>query len=176
MTSARHRTGTERVAEVAGGLPEGAVVLNVQGDEPLISPRLLERMLDTMRAEPGLDMITAAAPFGPGDDPADPNRVKVVMSAAGDALYFSRAPIPADRDGAGVRRHLHLGVYGYRREFLLRLVRLPMPPAERAERLEQLRALHHGARVRVLTTRGGGFGVDTPADAARMGRILGRRR
>ncbi len=129
-----------------------------------------------MQRDPEIAMITAATPFADRREAEDPNCVKVVTGASGDALYFSRSLIPFHRDakdpGSAVRPLLHLGIYGYRRDTLRRLVRLAPTPLEQCEKLEQLRALEHGIPIRVVTTNHRGIGVDTPADAARVEKLL----
>lgn len=177
MTRADHPSGTDRIAEVVGRVGCDAVV-NIQGDEPLLEPAVIDAVA-TALAE--AEMTTAAAPV---HDPAEldnPNVVKVVLNAAGRALYFSRHPIPYLRDLAGqpaaerVRAFpfmKHLGIYGYRRDTLLRLVRWPVSALEAAERLEQLRALEHGLSIAVVRVSAASPGVDTPEDAARVERLL----
>jgi 3-deoxy-manno-octulosonate cytidylyltransferase (CMP-KDO synthetase) len=178
LTSQRHRSGTDRIAEVAAKLPEAEYIINIQGDEPLIDPRLVDRMVNVLRRNPKIEMIAAAHPFRNRAEAASPHQVKVVLDLAGDALYFSRALIPVTRSGGfqtaeqrgrfGKRRPLilrHQGIYGYRRDLLLRFVRWKPSPLERAESLEQLRALENGVRVHVLVTKHGSPGVDTPQDA-----------
>ncbi len=167
LTAGHHQSGTDRVAEVARSLgPRVSHVLNIQGDEPVISPGLIDQLASMLRAARGVRMITAASMI---DDPRDfqnPNCVKVVLAKNGDALYFSRSPIPhsvgADMPGAPCYRH-H-GIYGYERRFLERFVRWEPSGYERAERLEQLRALENGAPVRVVITNERSHGVDTPED------------
>jgi 3-deoxy-manno-octulosonate cytidylyltransferase (CMP-KDO synthetase) len=174
MTSADHPTGTDRLAEAVRQLPETTHVVNIQGDEPLIDPGLIDGLAALMRAEPELDMATAANPLDPGDPVvADPDVVKVVTALDGRALYFSRAAIPHFRHpvgGLGARRHK--GIYAYRREFLERFVTWPPSPLERAESLEQLRALENGAAIKVIPTDDRSPGVDTPAQAAEVERLL----
>ncbi len=178
MTRADHPSGTDRLAEVAAAHPEATHFLNVQGDEPLISPALLDRLMAALRDDPALPMITAASPFGPAAagatalDPDDPNVVKVVLTTAGDALYFSRSRLPYARHPTVLPYYRHLGVYGYHRDFLQRFVAWPPSPLERTEALEQLRALENGARLRVLLTKEESPGVDTPAQAAEVERRL----
>jgi len=185
MTRSSHPSGTDRVAEVAAGpAGEGArVVANVQGDEPLICPEDIDRALAPLLEEGGPEMSTLAVPLAAPEDFLDPNVVKVVVGGKGDALYFSRAPVPHPRDLAGpasgeaLRRAWaalaprplrHLGFYAYRRDYLIRLAGLPPTPLERAERLEQLRALEDGARIRVVEAARDAAGVDVPEDLARL--------
>ncbi len=188
ITSKRHRSGTDRIAEVAAKISEAAYIINVQGDEPLVDPRLIDRMVDAMRRDSTIEMITAAHPFEDPGDAASPHQVKVVRDLAGHALYFSRAAIPCSRSGglpaAGktgrprARPSLilrHQGIYGYTRNLLLRFVRWKPSPLERAESLEQLRALENGVKISVLLTSHGSPGVDTPADAEAIARLLSAR-
>jgi 3-deoxy-manno-octulosonate cytidylyltransferase (CMP-KDO synthetase) len=173
ITSARHRSGTDRVAEVAGKLRGFTHIINVQGDEPLVEPRLIAKLAGEMIADRGIEMITAACVFGPEEDAANPNAVKVVTDRQGDALYFSRSLIPYLR-GDGVRPvwRRHLGIYGYTRKFLLQFVQWKPSPLELAESLEQLRALENGARIRVVKAASAAVGVDTPEDLAAVERLL----
>ncbi len=173
ITSPKHRSGTDRIAEVAKKLKGITHVLNVQGDEPLVDPALLNRLAKTLTADPKLDMITAANPFGPDDDVANPNAVKVVLRRDGDALYFSRSPIPFIRDAGGSAPfYRHQGIYGYSLRFLLQFVKWKPSLLEKAEQLEQLRALENGARIRVLITKHASVGVDTPGDVQAVEKIL----
>ena len=175
MTSPRHPSGTDRIAEVAKNLAGFDIVLNVQGDEPFIQPALVEKLADALRADKALEMSTAACALDPADL-ANPNCVKVVTDLAGNALYFSRAPIPCDRDGdADPARLRHLGIYGYRRKFLLEFVKWKQTPLEKSEKLEQLRALEHGAKIRVIKTKPAGPGIDTPEDLKAAEKFLAKR-
>ncbi len=173
MTSPKHRSGTDRVAEVAKKLRGVTHVINVQGDEPLVDPALIAKLAKTMIADRSIQMITAASVFGAGEDAANPNAVKVVSDRNGNALYFSRSLIPFLR-GDGVRPvwRRHLGIYGYTTKFLLEFVKWKPSPLELAESLEQLRALENGARIRVLSARHAAVGVDTPEDVATVERLL----
>lgn len=173
MTSPKHRSGTDRVAEVAKNLPGVTHVINVQGDEPLVDPKLIARLASTMIAERTIGMITAATPFAPDEDVANPNAVKVVTDRHGDALYFSRSTIPCLRgDGVRPQWRRHLGIYGYTTKFLLQFVKWNPSSLELAESLEQLRALENGARIRVVPAKHSAVGVDTPADVATAERLL----
>lgn len=168
MTSPSHPSGTDRIAEAIRGIEAGAVV-NIQGDEPLIEPALIDRLAEVIASPDGWEMATAATPIRDPAQVVNPNVVKVVTAADGRALYFSRSTIPHDRDGVAAREpgpvHLrHIGIYAYRRDFLERLVREPPCRLERLEKLEQLRALHLGARIRVLEVADYGIGVDVPSD------------
>jgi 3-deoxy-manno-octulosonate cytidylyltransferase (CMP-KDO synthetase) len=172
MTSPDHPSGTDRLAEVARGL-DADVLLNVQGDLPLLDPAMVEGLAVRMADEPALPMATVAAPLHDEADWRSPHVVKVVAGADGRALYFSRSPIPFDRDGvrapAAPFGWRHVGMYAYRREVLLRLAALPPSPLERRESLEQLRALEHGIAIGVVPWRGTAplIEVDTPADLER---------
>ncbi len=173
LTKVGHPSGTDRVAEVAAKLPRERVIVNVQGDEPFVEPRLIDRLIVALDSDRRLAMATAASPIEDEEEFLDPNVVKVVMARNGDALYFSRSPIPADRDGSGGRIPLrHHGIYAYKRTFLLEFVRWKQTPLEALEKLEQLRALEKGARIRVLLTDPSPPGVDTPAQAAAAARRL----
>jgi 3-deoxy-manno-octulosonate cytidylyltransferase (CMP-KDO synthetase) len=176
MTSPLHPTGTDRIAEVAAGL-EADVVVNIQGDEPLIEPFVIDAAVDALAAAPGAPMATVAQALE-ARDIDDANRVKVVMDRSGNALYFSRAAIPASFEGVAPKsRWHHIGLYAYRRDFLLDFVRLERSDAEVAEGLEQLRALEHGHAIRVATIEGWrGQSVDVPADIARVEAQLRARR
>jgi 3-deoxy-manno-octulosonate cytidylyltransferase (CMP-KDO synthetase) len=173
MTRSDHPSGTDRVAEAAAG--RGAdIVVNIQGDEPLISPALIDRLVRALAEDATLQMATAASPIADADDLHRSDVVKVVRRADGTALYFSRAPIPFRR-GAGegfapvAGLHLrHIGIYAYRRDFLDKLVATPPCALEETEKLEQLRALALGARMAVIETEESGLGVDTPEDVARV--------
>lgn len=173
MTRPDHPSGTDRIAEAAQDL-EAEVIINVQGDEPLIDPALIDALADTMLNGSQWDMATAASPLRSAQELRNPAVVKVVTALDGTALYFSREPIPHVRDAStdeeilarGLHRR-HIGIYAYRRDFLARLVATPPAALELAEKLEQLRALAIGARVRVLETEHAGLGVDTPEDIPR---------
>ncbi len=167
MTAREHRTGTDRIAEVAAELA-CEIVVNVQGDEPLIEPATIRAAIDALDADPTVMMSTVCRPLADPADFANPGVVKVVMDLAGNALYFSRAPIPFDRSGTRPPLFKHFGVYAFRRAFLLEFARLPQTPLEAAESLEQLRALEHGFRIRAAITHYDSVGVDTPEDLERV--------
>jgi 3-deoxy-manno-octulosonate cytidylyltransferase (CMP-KDO synthetase) len=167
MTGAHHRTGMDRIAEVARDL-QCLIVVNVQGDEPLVDPSAISLMIDALRGDADLQMATLRTPIRLEEDYASPHVVKVVVDGNDDALYFSRAPVPFHReDPGGSYGYKHLGLYAYRRDFLIRLAALPQTALEQAESLEQLRALEHGHRIRAVETRHDSIGVDTPADLER---------
>lgn len=166
MTRADHPNGTMRIAEVAARL-DGPFIVNVQGDEPEIDPSHIDAAIDALRRTADGDVAivasTLAAPFEQGEDPRNSNIVKVVTDRDDCALYFSRALIPHDRDATGiVPPRKHIGLYVYRRAFLLEYPSLPATPLEAAESLEQLRILEHGRRIRVATVTGASHGIDTP--------------
>jgi 3-deoxy-manno-octulosonate cytidylyltransferase (CMP-KDO synthetase) len=170
MTGAHHRTGLDRIAEVARDL-QCSIIVNVQGDEPLVDPSAISSMIDALRGDPDLQMATLRTPIRSEADYANPHVVKVVVDGNDDALYFSRAPIPLHRERppkGGHYAYKHLGLYAYRRDFLLRLAALPQTALEQAESLEQLRALEHGHRIRVVETEHDSIGVDTPEDLERV--------
>jgi 3-deoxy-manno-octulosonate cytidylyltransferase (CMP-KDO synthetase) len=167
LTSGTHRTGTDRVAEAARAL-ECDIVVNVQGDEPLIEPAMIAEVIQPLLEDPQLPMATLRRAI---TDPADyqsPHVVKVTTTLAGDALYFSRAPIPGTQRPDGLPPcDAHVGLYAYQRQFLLQFAAWPQTPLEQLESLEQLRALEHGARIRAVPTCFVSVGVDTPDDLER---------
>ena len=169
MTGANHPSGTDRVAEAAGKY-RAEIIVNIQGDEPAIDPNLIGRLAGAMLREKKWDMATAASPLKSAAEAAAPSICKVVFSAAGQALYFSRHPIPFIREKSFAPPETvfwrHIGIYLYRRKFLARFVAEPPCLIEKAECLEQLRALHIGARIKVEQADHAGIGVDTPADIA----------
>ncbi len=166
MTRADHLSGTDRVAEVASA-ENAELIVNIQGDEPLIDPAAIDAAALALHEDPELPMGTLKKRI---EDPAEipnPNVVKVVTDHAGNALYFSRCPIPYVRDGS-IIHYKHIGLYVYRRDFLLRYSELPIGPLEQVERLEQLRALENGHHIRVVETEYDSLGVDTPEDLQRV--------
>ena len=185
LTGPNHTSGTDRVAEVAATLPDAGIIVNVQGDEPLIAPETIERAVDTMANEmakpDGAGIVTTSEPIGSLDELQDFNLVKVVIDDNGNAVYFSRSPIPFPWDGT--RRHggvpemaleaepelfkifrKHTGLYVYRRDVLLEFTRWPPAKLEVIEALEQLRALAHGVKIKVVEACSSSIGVDTPED------------
>jgi 3-deoxy-manno-octulosonate cytidylyltransferase (CMP-KDO synthetase) len=173
LTSPRHQTGTDRIAEVAARLKGIPIILNVQGDEPLVSPKLLGQLVEEMRADPKLAMATAASPFCVGDDPSSPNAVKVVLGEGDRAIYFSRSLIPFHREAVtGLKVWRHIGLYAYRRNFLMSFVKLPRPTIERAESLEQLRAVYAGVSIKVVRSKTAAPGIDSPEDVAAVEALL----
>ena len=174
LTSPRHQSGTDRVAEVVCNAKQFAFVINIQGDEPLIDPYLIDRLVEKLRSDRKIDIVTAAHPFENPAEASSPHQVKVVVDATGRALYFSRAAIPFPRNPSKIRYLRHQGIYGFRRDALLQFVKWKRGPLERAESLEQLRALENGVIVHVLLTRHGTPGIDTPTDAEALERKLAR--
>ena len=171
MTSPDCPSGSDRLIEVAR-THEAEVYVNVQGDEPLLEAATIERLAKVMMDEPGLQMATLCYPISQ-EQAQDPNLVKVVMAHNGDALYFSRSPIPYPRAGGSAPRYFgHLGIYAYRRELLMSFGDLPVSPLEQTEKLEQLRVLQAGLAIRVLETSSMGPGVDTPEDLEAVRRIM----
>jgi 3-deoxy-manno-octulosonate cytidylyltransferase (CMP-KDO synthetase) len=167
MTSPAHQSGTDRIAEVAGDLAADLVV-NVQGDLPFLQAAMVDGALALMRADAALPMATLKVPIRDAAEMANPNAVKVVTDRDGYALYFSRSPLPYWRAAApGILGYKHVGLYVYRREFLLTFARLAPTPLEQAEKLEQLRALEWGFRIKVAECRDTGIEVDTPEDLER---------
>lgn len=175
MTSPKHQSGTDRIAEVAKHAPDFGYILNIQGDEPLIDPKLMDKLVEKLRTHRRIEIVTAAHPFPSPTEASSPHQVKVVVDSKNIALYFSRAKIPFPRK-SGARYLRHQGIYGFRRETLLQFVKWKPSSLERSESLEQLRALENGVRVNVLITKHGWPGVDTPADAEAIAASLKRRR
>jgi len=172
MTLPDHLSGTDRVAEVVSA-ETAELVVNIQGDEPLIDPAAIDAAILPMVHEPDLVMGTLKKRIENPREISDPNVVKVVTGHAGDAIYFSRSPIPFDRDSTGsVPYFKHIGLYVYQREFLLAYPALPVGPLETTERLEQLRALENGYGIRVVETEYESLGVDTPQDLERVSKLF----
>jgi len=173
MTSSDHPTGTDRIAEAAATVPEATYIINIQGDEPLIDPALIDDLADALHTDPGVSMATAANPLTDESLMDDPNVVKCVLAHNGDALYFSRSPLPYRRsDSPNLRLYRHKGIYAYRRDFLEKFVTWPPSPLELAESLEQLRALENNARIKVLITDDDSPGVDTLEQAQAIETLL----
>jgi 3-deoxy-manno-octulosonate cytidylyltransferase (CMP-KDO synthetase) len=174
MTRLDHPSGTDRVAEVARGVPEARIVVNLQGDEPEITPEALDCVVSLLEHDPTAPMATLATSIRTAEVYRDASCVKVVLGRNGRALYFSRSPIPCHRDGLSLAdseaplAYLHLGLYAYRREFLLRLSELSPTPLEKAEKLEQLRVLENGHPIAVGVVDEPSVGIDTPEDYTRF--------
>src|SRR3990172_887966 len=189
MTSPTHPTGTDRIAEVAKGL-DCSYVVNVQGDEPLIQPDMIDEAVAPLLDDPSIPMGTLCKKIEDREETFDLNVVKVVFDEKRFALYFSRAPIPWDRDlwagknsGSGVRSQMpgteshmykHIGLYVYRRDFLLSYSKMPPTPLEEIEKLEQLRALERGYKIKVVVTEHESFGVDIPGDLGKIQKHIDR--
>ena len=173
LTSTTHCSGTDRIAEVARNAKQFALIINIQGDEPLIHPRLIDKLVEKLRANGAIQIVTAAHRFEHREDALSPHQVKVVVDLAGNALYFSRAPIPFQGKGRSLALR-HQGIYGFRRNALLQFVKWKPTPLERTESLEQLRALENGVKVHVLITAKGSPGIDTLADAEALEQKLAR--
>jgi 3-deoxy-manno-octulosonate cytidylyltransferase (CMP-KDO synthetase) len=174
LTSEGCRSGTDRVAEVARDQLDGYThVINVQGDEPLVDPDTITQLAKSLADDPGIEMITSASVFEADDDVQNPNAVKVVMDRLGNALYFSRSPLPYVRNETpGLRLFRHQGIYGYTMELLFRFVNWKPTLLENAESLEQLRALENGVKIRVVEVKHLSVGVDTLADAEAITELL----
>lgn len=167
MTSPAHQSGTDRIAEVAKGIRD-EIIVNVQGDEPEIEPEIIDGLIARLESSTD-DMATAATLFPAGADVANPNLVKCVFGPTGRAVYFSRSPVPFHRDAGysnNAPYYLHLGIYAYRREFLLEFASWAPTPLELTEKLEQLRALEHGRSIFVMPVTRATHGVDTPEQYA----------
>ncbi len=178
MTSPDHTTGTDRIAEVAGKY-SCDIIVNVQGDEPLIQPEMIDQAIQPLLDDQSVPMSTLCKRIVSDDEAFDPNVVKVVFDTHGFALYFSRAPIPWDRDGWTGKvfgsdfamtkpMYKHIGLYVYRKDFLLQYARMPQTPLETAEKLEQLRVLEQGYKIRTVITQYDSFGVDIPGDLSKI--------
>jgi len=175
MTSRDHTSGTDRVAEAARqlALPDDAIVVNIQGDEPLLRPEMIDSLAQILQQESDVFMATLAFPATNTDEFFNPSIVKVVLDSSGRALYFSRAPIPTLRDeSSGPSYYKHLGFYGYRNGFLQEFTKLPQGALEKRERLEQLRALEHGFHIKVGITPFDSLSVDTPEDLTRVHKLV----
>jgi 3-deoxy-manno-octulosonate cytidylyltransferase (CMP-KDO synthetase) len=171
LTSPDHPTGTDRLAEVARKIP-APIYVNIQGDEPLVDSRDIDALVASLRTEDGVEMATLRRAIADERDIENPHVVKVVVNAAGEALFFSRSPIPYSASGRRAPYHRHLGIYAYRREILMEISQTPPGALETAENLEQLRVLEMGRGIRVLDAIGDSIGVDTPEDLERVKAIL----
>lgn len=171
MTRADHPTGTDRLAEVAEKYPDVDLIINVQGDEPLIEPSLIDDLATVFEQDADLQMATVCTEIKDPEEQKNPNNVKVVMDKNGFALYFSRSLMPYPRH-TGTPVYKHIGIYAYKRDFLLRYAKMPETPLEHAESLEQLRALENGFRIKVIKTPFQFVGVDTAEDLAKVNAIF----
>ena len=174
MTRADHKTGTDRLAEVAEKFPNVEVVVNVQGDEPLIEPSLIDELVAAFVADKDLQMATVATELTDAAEMNNPNNVKVVLGKNNDALYFSRSLIPYPRNAGKSPVFKHIGIYAYRRQFLIDYAKMTPTPLEQAESLEQLRALENGFRIRVIKSSCQFIGVDTEEDLQLVNEIYRR--
>lgn len=173
LTSKSHDSGTDRIAEVARSAKQFAFIINIQGDEPEVNPRLIDKIVDKLRSDRSIQIVTAAHPFERLKDALSPHQVKVVVDLAGNALYFSRAPIPFEEKLSSLSLR-HQGIYGFRRNTLLQFVKWKPTPLEQTESLEQLRALENGVKMHVLITAKGSPGIDTLGDAEALEQKLTR--
>ncbi len=171
MTRKDHPTGTDRLAEVAEKYPDVDLIINVQGDEPLIEPSLIDELAAAFEEDAALQMATVCTEIQDKEEQENPNNVKVVMDKNGYALYFSRSLMPYPRH-AGTPVYKHIGIYAYKRDFLLRYAKMEETPLEHAESLEQLRALENGYRIKVIKTPYRFVGVDTEEDLAKVNEIF----
>jgi len=174
MTRADHKTGTDRLAEVAEKFPDVEVIVNVQGDEPLIEPALIDELIGEFVADKNLQMATVATELTDADEMKNPNNVKVVLDKNNDALYFSRSLIPYPRNVGKAKVFKHIGIYAYRRNFLLAYAKMTPTPLEQSESLEQLRALENGYKIRVIKSSCRFVGVDTEEDLKLVNEIYQR--
>ena len=174
MTAKDHPTGTDRLAEVAEAYPDVDLIINVQGDEPLIEPPLIDELGRAFDGDAELQMATVMTPMEDEAEQKNPNNVKVVTDKNGCALYFSRSLLPYPRNDAGTPVYKHIGIYAYRRDFLLAYAKMAPTPLERTESLEQLRALENGYKIKCIRTNARFVGVDTPEDLAKVNEIYRR--
>ncbi len=170
MTRKDHPTGTDRLAEVAEKYPDADLIINVQGDEPLIEPNLIDELAAAFDDDADLQMATVCTEITDAEEAKNPNNVKVVMDKQGYALYFSRSLLPYPRH-TGTPVYKHIGIYAYKRDFLLQYAKMEETPLEHAESLEQLRALENGYRIKVIKTPYRFVGVDTAEDLAKVNEI-----
>jgi len=178
MTAKDHPSGTDRLAEAANllGLKAQDIIVNVQGDMPHFHPEIIAEVSRPLLENPLLPMSTLAQKITLKEEITDPNCVKVVFTPTGKALYFSRAPIPYDRDKKGITYYKHLGIYGYRKVFLDKFVKLEQTPLEKIEKLEQLRALEHGYPIFVAETKHTAIDVNVPEDLEKLEKMMGERK
>lgn len=174
MTRADHKTGTDRLAEVAGKFPDVDVIVNVQGDEPLIEPSLIDELIAEFVKDDDLQMATVATELTDADEMNNPNNVKVVLDRYNNALYFSRSLIPYPRNAGNAKVFKHIGIYAYRRQFLIDYAKMEPTPLEKSESLEQLRALENGFKIRVIKSDCRFVGVDTEEDLKLVNEIYRR--
>ncbi len=173
MTSSRHQTGSDRIAEVAKKLKE-EIIVNVQGDEPLIRPKLIDSLVDALKKNKTTPVVTTCCAIESKEELSSPNVVKVIFDLHGRALYFSRYCLPFVRDTNmdAVVHYKHMGIYAYQRDFLLKYIKLKPTRLESLEKLEQLRILEHGYSIQIVMTKFDSIGVDTPEDITRVEKLL----
>ncbi len=174
MTRADHKTGADRLAEVAEKFSDVDVIVNVQGDEPLIEPSLIDELIAQFESDAALQMATVAVELHDEDEMKNPNNVKVIFDKQNNALYFSRSLIPYPRNVGKAKVYKHIGIYAYRRNFLLDYAKMPSTPLEESESLEQLRALENGYKIRVIISDCKFIGVDTEEDLKLVNEIFSR--
>ena len=174
MTRKDHNSGTDRLAEAVAGYPDMKLVISVQGDEPLIEPNVIDRLAAAFDDDEDLMMATVKARMDDEEDMRNPNNVKVVTDKDGYALYFSRSLMPYPREDTDCPVYKHIGIYAYRRDFLLKYAKMPQTMLEKTESLEQLRALENGFRIKVIESDANFVGVDTAEDLSRVNEIYGK--
>lgn len=173
MTPESCKSGTDRIAFVAEKyLTDYEVFINAQGDEPLIDPKLIDELAETLKKNQEIEYITAAFPLKKEEEIKNPNNVKVVFDKEGTALYFSRSLIPYNRDNSNIKYYKHMGIYGYRRKFVIEFSKTPVSILEKAESLEQLRALENGKKVKIIISGKDSIGVDAPEDVLKVEKML----
>ena len=171
MTRADHSTGTDRLAEAVQSFPDAELIINVQGDEPLINPNLIDELISQFEHDEQLNMATVAVELNEQSEINNPNNVKVVTDRNRNALYFSRSPLPFERNKNRSKTYKHIGIYAYRRNFLLEYASMESTPLEQAESLEQLRALENGHKIKVIISADKFIGVDTEEDLQLVNQI-----
>lgn len=177
LTRDDHPSGTDRIAEAALSCPKASHFINIQGDEPLLDPDLVDEMVSTLKDDPALEVVTVASPIRDASQLQDSNIVKVVLNVRREALYFSRSPLPFRRhETPELLSYRHLGIYGYRADFLQHFITLPPSLLENCEGLEQLRALENGARIKVLITEHEAIGLDSPDQIPYIESLLSKQR
>lgn len=174
LTAKNHPTGTDRIAEVVQNYQNADIILNVQGDEPLIEPSVLDKLLDVFQRKNPPPMATVKVPMTSINEINNPSNVKVITDRQENAIYFSRSPLPYFRSENKIPVYKHIGIYAYKRDFLLKFAHLPQTPLEKAEMLEQLRALEHGYRIFVIESKKNFIGVDTKEDLEKVREIYPR--
>ncbi|MDD3375485.1 MAG: 3-deoxy-manno-octulosonate cytidylyltransferase [Candidatus Omnitrophica bacterium] len=171
MTDKKCASGSDRIAQAIRNI-EAGIVVNIQGDEPMLDASIIDGLVDVLAKEKGVQMSTVVVKMTKSKDALDPNVVKAIVDRKGNAIYFSRSPIPFDREGEGVQYFKHLGFYGYRKSFLLGFKDLPKSSLEQAEKLEQLRVIEAGYKIRVIETEFDTIAVDTQEDLIRVKKVL----